>query len=113
METVKRGYEPENAITNIWFEFTIAHGPIDRYDCNSDVIFELNDGSKWAATFFTYKNIDTLRKKNQLSGECLNGTYFCATGMILVSEMSEEVIRAVLQEMLLSGEIEMYCQRLQ
>lgn len=113
METIKRGCEPENTITNIWFEFTIAHAPIDRNDCNSDVIFELNGGSKWEATFFTYKNIETLRQKNQLSGECLNGTYFCAATMILVSEMSEEVIRAVLQEMLLSGEIEVYCHRLQ
>ena len=113
MEIIKRSCEPENTITNIWFEFTVAHGSIDRYDCNSDVIFELNDGSKWEATFFTYKNIETLRKKNQLSGECLNGTYFCATEMILVSEMSEEVIRAVLKVMLLSGEIEMYCHRLQ
>ena len=131
METVKRGYVPndtvefgpkaadklnaaaqELAIKSIWFEFLESQDSIDRFDSNSDVVFELNDGSRWGATFFTYQNIETLRKKNQRSGECLNGSYFCAEAMILVSEMSEEVIGAVLQEMLSSGEIEMYCHRL-
>ena len=100
------------SIENIWFEFLAVQDPIDRFNSNSDVIFELNDGSRWAATFFTYKNIETIRKKNQLSGECLNGTYFSAALMILVSEMSEDIIKAVLQEMLISGELEAYCHKL-
>ena len=130
METVKRGYMPKDtvefglkataklaatqelAIKSIWFEFLESQDSTDRFDSNSDVVFELNDGIRWGATFFTYQNIETLRKKNQRSGECLNGSYFCAEAMILVSEMSEEVIGAVLQEMLSSGEIEMYCHRL-
>ena len=130
METVKRGYMPKDtvefglkaaaklaatqelAIKSIWFEVLESQDSTDRFDSNSDVVFELNDGSRWGATFFTYQNIETLRKKNQRSGECLNGSYFCAEAMILVSEMSEEVIGAVLQEMLSSGEIEMYCHRL-
>ena len=131
METIKRGYMPkdtvefglkaaaklnaaaqEPAIKSIWFEFLDSQDSTNRFDSNSDVVFELNDGSRWGATFFTYQNIETLRKKNQQSGECLNGSYFCAEAMILVSEMSEEVIGAVLQEMLSSGEIEMYCHRL-
>ena len=131
METVKRGYVPkdttefgpkaavklnaaaqERAIKSIWFEFLESQDSIDRFDSNSDVVFELNDGSRWGATFFTYQNIDTLRKKNQQSGECLSGSYFCAGAMILVSEMSKEIIGAVLQEMLSSGEIEIYCHRL-
>ena len=131
METVKRGYVPKDttkfgpkvedklnaaaqelAIKSIWFEFLESQDSIDRFDSNSDVVFELNDGSRWGAIFFTYQNIETLRKKNQRSGECLNGSYFCAESMILVSEMSEEVIGAVLQEMLSSGEIEIYCHRL-
>ena len=131
METVKRGYVPKDtvkfgpkatgkltaaaqelSIKSIWFEFLESQDSIDRFDSNSDVVFELNDGSRWGATFFTYQNIETLRKKNQQSGECLNGSYFCAEAMILVSEMSKEVIGAVLQEMLSSGEIEICCHRL-
>lgn len=99
-------------IEKIWYEFLEIQSPVDHFDCNSDVIFELNDGSKWVATFFTYKNIETLRKKNQLTGECLNGTYFCATDMILISEMSEKIIKAVLDEMISNDEIEIYCQKI-
>ncbi|MCI8274596.1 MAG: hypothetical protein HFI66_03110 [Lachnospiraceae bacterium] len=100
------------SIEKIWCEFLKTKDSVDRFDCNSDVIFELNDGSKWAATFFTYQNIVTLRKKNQLSGECLNGTYFCAADMILISEMSEEIIKSVLQELLSMNEIDTYCRKL-
>ena len=84
METVKRGYVPKDtvefgpkaaaqelSIKSIWFEFLEAQNPIDCFDSNSDVVFELSDGSRWGATLFTYQNIDTLRKKNQQSGECL------------------------------------------
>lgn len=99
----------DKSIDKIWIEI---QEPIDFYDCNSDVIFEVNDGSKWIATFFTYKNIETLHKKNQLTGECLAGTYFCATDMILISEMSEKVIKAVLQEMLSKNELEIYCSKI-
>ncbi len=99
-------------IKKIWYEFLETQSLVDCSDCNSDVIFELSDGSKWVATFFTYKNIETLRKKNQLSGECLNGTYFCATDMILISEMSDKIIKAVLDEMLSHDEIEIYCTKI-
>ncbi len=99
-------------IKKVWYEFLETQSPFDCFDCNSDVIFELSDGSKWVATFFTYKNIETLRKKNQLSGECLNGTYFCATDMILISEMSDKIIKTVLDEMLSHDEIEIYCTKI-
>jgi hypothetical protein len=99
-------------LEKIWIEILDTQGPINRHDCNSDVVFALSDGSKWAATFFTYQNIDTLRKKNQATGECLSGAYFCATDMILIAEISEEAIKSVLREMLSQGEIETYCRRL-
>lgn len=100
------------SIQSIWCEFQAIQEPLDPLDCNSDVLFELDDGSRWCATFFTYRNIETLRKKNQSTGECLYGTYFCAPEMILVSEMSEEVVARVLQELLASDAIETYCLRL-
>lgn len=99
-------------IKKIWIEILDTQDSIDYYDCNSDVVFELSDNSKWVATFFTYKNIETLRKKNQLTGECLNGIYFCATDMVLISEISETVVKSVLQEMLAHDEIKTYCRRL-
>lgn len=102
----------KQSIKNIWYEFLAAEDFFNRFDDSSDVIFELDDGSKWAVTFFTYKNIETIRKKNQLTGECLGGTYFCATDMVLISELSEDTIKKVLQEMLASDEISTFCSRL-
>ena len=102
----------QKSIQSIWSEFLAVQEPLEPLDCNSDVLFELDDGSQWCASFFTYRNIETLRKKNQSTGECLHGTYFCASEMILISEMSEEVILQVLQELLARGEMEIYCRRL-
>lgn len=101
-----------SSIRLIWCEFEANNEPYNELDCNSDVIFQLDDNSKWAATFFTYKNIESLQKKNQLSGECLNGRYFCAKDMILISRMSREIILMVLEEILSHDEIEIYCSKI-
>ncbi len=57
---------------------------------------------KWVATIFTYKNITTLAKKNQQTGECLSGKYLWASDMILVDKVSrasiEEVVRHLVEE---------------
>lgn len=34
-------------------------------DADTDVIVTREDGSRWAASFFSYKHIETLTKKNQ------------------------------------------------
>lgn len=62
------------------------------------------------ATFFTYKNIQTLKKKNRVTGERLGGTYFCATGMILIDRLDREDIRRVLEELDACGEIGVFCE---
>lgn len=41
---------------------------------STDVKVTLLDRSVWKATFFTYKNIQTLREKNEITSECMNGT---------------------------------------
>lgn len=99
-------------IKSIWYEFDNWSGPLDELDNNSDVIFELEDGSKWSASFFTYPNIKTLQKKNQTTEECLSGCYFCATDMILISDLRKETILNVIQHLLLRNEVELYCTKL-
>lgn len=83
-------------IRNIWFEFEMWEDGFDEYDENSDVHFELSDGTKWCATFITYKNLLSLSKKNQVTGECLSGQYFYADKPIFISKMSKELIISVL-----------------
>lgn len=100
-------------IKTIWYEFEAAAGSFDLLDSNADVVVTLSSGRRWAASFFTYQNIKTLRKMNTLSGECLCGTYFCADSMILVSELSKEVIQAVLQDIIQNGALARFCTRLE
>lgn len=72
----------------------------DPYDDNLDVIVTFSDRSRWVATFFTYENINTLRKKDQQTGESMNGAFFWASDMILIDCVNRERIEAVIQYLL-------------
>ena len=69
----------ERKITSAWIE-SEEHGPIMSrtaiVDDNTDVVVTFDDGAVHVATFFTYKNIENLRRKNAETGECLGGKYF-------------------------------------
>src|SRR5918998_6898861 len=86
---------------SIWIEAEEwAEGEWTPADANSDVIVTFENGERWVATFFSYQNVLSLREKNQETGECLGGKYFCATDMILVDEVSRGRIEEVVAEML-------------
>ena len=65
-----------------------------------DVNFELDDGSKWCAEFFTYKNLITISQKNRHTGECLAGQYFQSNKAIFISKMNKDLIVSVLNEII-------------
>lgn len=87
-------------IKNIWYEFETWADGYDEYDENSDVVFELSDGTKWCATFFTYKNLLSISKKNQVTGEFLSGRYFLADKPVFISEMKKDTIISVLNDII-------------
>lgn len=73
-----------------------SEGQWNYNDDNTDVIVTTDEGEKYVATFFTYKNIERLRKKNKETGECFNGKYFWASDMILIDDCSRENIEKVI-----------------
>ena len=75
-------------------------------DANSDVVVTWEDGRRWVATFFSYNHIQTLVAKNRATGECLAGTYFWASDMILVDEISRQRIEEVIHDLIASDEFE-------
>ncbi|WP_409295370.1 hypothetical protein V1498_18815 [Peribacillus sp. SCS-26] len=75
-------------------------------DVNVDVVITFPDRSKWIATFFTYKNIETLRKKNTRTGECMGGSYFWASDMVLIDRVSRERINEVIDFLIANEEFE-------
>lgn len=75
-------------------------------DANTDVIVMHADGTRWEATFFTYKNILSLTSKYKQTGECLSGRYFWASDMILVEEITRPLIESVISELIQLGDFE-------
>ena len=97
---------------SVWIEAEEwAPGQWTPADDNSDVIVTFENGERWVATFFSYRNILTLSEKNRATGGCLGGRYFCATDMILVDEVSRERVEEVVNEMLKQNDFTTYFAR--
>ncbi len=94
-------------ITNIWIESEVT-SPIvggEKYvNDNSDVIVTDQNSNKYVATFFTYKNIEFLRAKNERTGECNNGKYFWASDMIIVDKIDRESIEQTINYLIANDE---------
>lgn len=83
----------KNRRKHIWIEAEEwAEGEWNIEDDNTDVIVTFSDRSKWIASFFTYKNIQTIREKNKQTGESMNGAYFWSSDMVLIDFVSRERI---------------------
>lgn len=106
----------DTQIKDIWIESeekgALIGGTLETND-NSDVIVTFNDGSRYVASFFTYKNIEHLRKKNQKTGECLNGRFFWASGMVIVERISRVEIEEIINHLLSQEEFNSIFDRIQ
>ncbi|HLH61192.1 MAG TPA: hypothetical protein VKV20_05860 [Ktedonobacteraceae bacterium] len=81
-------------------------------DDNTDVIVTREDGSRWAASFFSYKNIATLTEKNRKTGECLSGACFWASNMILIDRVSRQRIEEVIGQFIAENQFEAIFRRI-
>lgn len=102
-------------IDNIWIESEIKSpiiGGQSVYNDNSDAIVTTENGDRYVATFFTYQNIEHLRKKNQETGELLNGKYFCATDIIIIDKIERESITDVIQDLITNDVFRQYFRKL-
>ncbi|MBG9944391.1 hypothetical protein ABE237_17045 [Brevibacillus formosus] len=77
-----------------------------KNDNNVDVIVTLPDRTRWWGTFFTYQNIETLRRKNKNTGENLSGTYLWSINMVIVEDVSRETIEKVVDELIREGDLQ-------
>lgn len=73
---------------------------------NIDVIIhDLIGLSKYQVTFFSLNNVRELMNGYKSSGECLSGSYFWSSNMVILSEMSLDKIIEVSGHLINSGEI--------
>ena len=75
-------------------------------DDNCDVIVMFNNGDRYIASFFTFKNIDTLRKKFLESGECLKGKYFWSSDMFLIDNLKTDNVKSVVKHLIENNEFQ-------
>lgn len=81
-------------------------GSWDCYDVNSDVIVVFPDRSKWIASLFTYKNIETLRQKNIKTGEWMDGSIFWSSDMVLIDFISRERVEQLINHLIREDEFQ-------
>jgi len=86
------------------------YGPLEG---NVDVEVTFPDGRRFAATFFTLKNIQELMTHHASTGECLNGLYFWASDMVIIQDITETNIRKAIEDMISTGEFERVFKRLE
>jgi hypothetical protein len=83
--------------------------PWNELDDNLDIQVTLSDGRRYAATFFTLRNLESLFEKNRMTGECAAGLYFWASDMILVEKLNHETISATIVDLISTGELASAC----
>jgi hypothetical protein len=84
----------------------VGDTPPDPLDDNVDVEVRFNDGRLYTATFFTLKNLESLFKKNRLTGECNRGTYLYSVNMIVVERIDPDLIAEAVKDLIRNNEFE-------
>ncbi len=80
--------------------------PFDPRNETVEVRLTRRDGQEYTANFTAKNFIDYMFEKNKRTGECAQGTYFCMPNMILVEEISEQKVRATIDDLIKNLEIE-------
>lgn len=78
---------------------------INPIDDNVDVEIKLDNGETYVATFFTLENIKKIFNRYEITGECANGLYLWSENMIIIENLSEEIVRKSIDDLIESGEV--------
>ncbi|PIT09529.1 hypothetical protein [Snodgrassella alvi] len=77
---------------------------LNQVNDNVDVEVFLDNGKRYAATFFTIENIISILNKYKETKECCNGLYFWASDMIIVENLNDKVINKTIQDLIKNEE---------
>ncbi|MBG9786697.1 hypothetical protein [Brevibacillus laterosporus] len=91
---------------NIWIRSEIGEGEFDPYDENTDVIVTFPNRTRYVASFFTYKNIESIRQQNREHGENMNGLYFWSSDMVIVDNIKAETITSIIEQLITEDKFE-------
>ena len=90
------------------YSIHVHHGldGVDPVEGNVDLEVRFDDGSRYAATFFTLNNLRSLFEKNEQTGECKGGLYLWASDMVIVREITAASISETVADLIAQGEFE-------
>ena len=90
------------------YSIHVHHGldGVDPVEGNVDLEVRFDDGSRYAATFFTLNNLRLLFEKNEQTGECNGGLYLWASDMVIVREITASSISQTVADLIARGEFE-------
>lgn len=72
---------------------------------NVDVEVILDDGSRWSATFLSLAEIGRIMSRWKTTGECLGGSYFQCSDLVVVGREGLDAMTEVLRGLLESGQL--------
>lgn len=74
---------------------------------NVDIEVEFKDGRRYVAVFATIENLQSLmdQYRDAGHGECASGLYVWCTDLVVIREMTSEVIREVVRDLVDNEEI--------
>jgi hypothetical protein len=90
------------------YSIHVHHGldGVNSANGNVDLEVRFDDGSRYAATFFTLNNLRLLFEKNEQTGECKGGLYLWAAQMVIVKEITAASISETVADLIAQGEFE-------
>jgi len=89
----------------VQFKLFFTHRVVDIFNDNIDIHIILSNDDVYVATLFTLKNIAMLMQRDEAS-------YFWASDMIIVPDLSHLTIRKAIQEALDDGCFENACSKI-
>lgn len=77
---------------------------VENQSDTTDVIIQMKNGEKYAASFFSYEFIQTWKHSQKDSDDFLNGKYFWVPNMVIVDAIDKQNILLIIQHMIDEGD---------
>ena len=90
----------------------LENGRADYEDLNTDVIVQFENGDRYVATFFSWKNLENMIKELEPTEEYRSGRFYKVLNMVLVRDFGEGNIRPVIDAMLAEGDFQLVFRKL-
>jgi hypothetical protein len=90
---------------NYSIKILAGEASLNARDDNVDIEIVFRSGERYFATFFTLENIEHILSEYEISGERAGGTYFWASDMVIVRDLTVECIRKTIADLIRTDEI--------